>query len=115
MALAKANTKVKLLVNTAYQGPRKEGDVFLVPADFARRWVKNGIAELVTEEENGEDDKVIDQEPEIEPEGTDEVQEGPDYSSMKAKELYDLCVEKGIEVEAKKSKEYYIEKLNEAE
>lgn len=122
MALAKANTKVKLLVNTAYQGPRKEGDVILVPEGFANRWVKNGIAELVSDEVDGEGDEVITEEPENEPEESNEVQEGQepeveavDYASMKAKELYDLCVEKGIEVEAKKSKEYYIEKLNEAE
>ena len=119
--------KVRMLVNTAYQGPRKEGEVISVPKDFANRWVKNKIAELVLEDENDEDEEIIGQEDENESEGTGEVTdtqepEGEstesgevDYANMKAKELYDLCVEKGIEVEAKKSKEYYIEKLNEAE
>lgn len=35
-----------------------------------------------------------------------------DYTSMKAKKLYELCVEKGIEVEPQQSKDYYLEKLN---
>lgn len=34
-----------------------------------------------------------------------------DYESMKPKELYDLCKEKGIEAKPKKSKDYYIELL----
>lgn len=117
--------KVKMLVNTAYQGPRKEGDVISVPEDFAKRWVKNGIAAYVqAEQETDEPETPIDETPE-----TDDVQgqadettedgtapeestdDKPDYESMSAKELYALCKEKGIDVEAKKSKEYYIEKL----
>ena len=117
--------KVKMLVNTAYQGPRKEGDVISVPEDFAKRWVKNGIAAYVqTEQETDEPETPVDETPE-----TDDVQgqadettedgtapeestdDKPDYESMSAKELYALCKEKGIDVEAKKSKEYYIEKL----
>lgn len=43
---------------------------------------------------------------------TDEVETTIDYTQMKSKELYEICVEKGIEVEAKQSKDYYIEKLN---
>lgn len=117
--------KVKMLVNTAYQGPRKEGDVISVPEDFAKRWVKNGIAAYVqAEQETDEPETPVDETPE-----TDDVQgqadettedgtapeestdDKPDYESMSAKELYALCKEKGIDVEAKKSKEYYIEKL----
>lgn len=117
--------KVKMLVNTAYQGPRKEGDVISVPEDFAKRWVKNGIAAYVqAEQETDEHETPVDETPE-----TDDVQgqadettedgtapeestdDKPDYESMSAKELYALCKEKGIDVEAKKSKEYYIEKL----
>ena len=113
MALAKV--KVQLLVATAYQGPRKKGDIISVPEDFANRWVKNKIAVLISEEEVEETNEDITEEIENEPEGSGEVVEAIDYSGMKAKELYDLCVEKGIKVEAKKPKEYYIEKLNEAE
>ena len=118
--MAVKKVKVKMLVNTAYQGPRKEGEVVSVPEDFARRWVKNGIAEFVTDGQVQEPDGVNTQEPVVEPEGTDDVtgqepeKENP-YEGMKAKELYDLCIERGIEVEQKKSKEYYIEKLTEAD
>lgn len=107
--------KVKLLVNTAYQGPRKEGDVISVPDDFAKRWVKNNIAAYVEDDESAVDEPVVDEEPveapTEEPETDEEQSDVVDYSNMKAKELYDLCVERGIEVEAKKSKEYYIEML----
>ena len=34
-----------------------------------------------------------------------------DYSTMSAKELYEVCVEKGIEVEKKKSSAYYIKQI----
>ena len=105
--MKKKMVSVKLLVNTAYQGPRKEGDVVLVPEDFAARWTKNGIAVYFDEPEVEEPVEAPTEEPEADEEQNNDV----DYSNMKAKELYDLCVEKGIEVEAKKSKEYYIEKL----
>lgn len=112
----KKMVKVKLLVSTAYQGPRKEGDVFDVPEDFAARWTKNGIA--VYFDEPVAEEPVVEEEPETNEDAdvdtdaeTDEEQSKIDYSNMKAKELYDLCVEKGIEVETKQSKEYYIEKL----
>lgn len=109
-----------MLVNTAYQGPRKEGDIIAVPEDFAKRWVKNGIAEYVQEEQETDEpetpatDDVQEQvDDSTEDDSTQEgaTEDKPDYESMSAKELYALCKEKGIEVEAKKSKEYYIEKL----
>jgi len=34
------------------------------------------------------------------------------YSKMKPKELYEICISKGIEVEPKKSKDYYLEQLS---
>lgn len=37
-----------------------------------------------------------------------------DYESMSNKDLYNLCIEKGIEVEAKRNKAYYVEKLEKA-
>lgn len=106
--------KVKLLVSTAYQGPRKEGEVFDVPEDFARRWVKNGIAEYASKEEIVNEQPVdIEEAVEVQESEVEEapVKESVDYSSMSAKDLYALCKEKNIDVEAKKSKEYYIEKL----
>lgn len=106
--------KVKFLTDTAFQGPRKEGDVISVADDFANRWAKNGIAEIIGSDDSN--DRNIDDNNYNEPEGTDEVTDGNldmvDYASMSAKDLFAACKEKGIEVEAKKSKEYYIEKLN---
>ena len=115
-----------MLVNTAYQGPRKEGEIVSVPEDFAKRWVKNGIAVYAQEEPVIDNSEVpVDESPAVdEAQGqNDETTEGDvvseepvddkaDYESMSAKELYALCKEKGIDVEAKKSKEYYIEKLS---
>lgn len=95
--------KVKFLTDTAYQGPRKEGDVISVADDFANRWAKNGIAEVIGSDDSNESNE------------SGEVTDGNsgtvDYESMSAKDLFAACKEKGIEVEAKKSKEYYIEKL----
>lgn len=129
MALKKL-VKVKMLVDTAYQGPRRVGDVVSVPEDFANRWVKNKIAELLGEGET-EDDVTPDtpdsenedseaNDPVDGSENEDESQEevpGVEemYNAMTAKELYELCKEQGIEVEAKKSKAYYIEKLKATE
>lgn len=87
---------VKFLVDTAYQGPRRAGEILAVPDDFANRWAKNGIAEII-------------EKPEADAEPIEAVVE--DYSKMNAKELYLVCKEKGIEAEPKKSKEYYLEKL----
>lgn len=97
---------VKFLVNTAYRGPRKEGEVISVPDDYASRWVKNGIAEYV----NGQV-----QEPADDNEEDEKEFETPDIKNMSTKELYALCKEKGIDAEAKKSKEYYLEKLGSVE
>ena len=98
MALKKL-VKVKMLVSTAYQGPRKEGEIVTVPEDFAHRWVKNKIAELVGEVP--EESEVPEA---VEEETVEEVVEEPaaedKYASMTAKELYELCQENGIEVEA---------------
>lgn len=109
--------KVKFLTDTAYQGPRKEGDIVDVPDDFADRWVKNGIAEIISgsEANKQEKDEEVPEKAEEVVEKAEEVVEADeevvDYSKMNAKELYALCKERGIEVEAKKAKDYYIEKL----
>ena len=107
--------KVRFLVNTAYQGPRKEGEEIYVPEDFASRWAKNSIAEIVTEGEKSDQHDVTEEEV-VADEAPDEEEavkeeDNHDYSNMNAKDLYALCKQKGIEVEAKRSKEYYLEKL----
>ena len=103
--------RVKFLTDTAYQGPRREGDEINVPDDYALRWEKNGIAKIMGDEyitkEEHEDTEVEDKET------TNEVvsEEVEDFTNMNAKELFAKCKERGLEVEAKKSREYYIEKL----
>lgn len=41
--------------------------------------------------------------------------EKPDYSEMSAKDLYKLCKERGLDVEAKKPQKYYIKQLEAAD
>lgn len=43
----------------------------------------------------------------------DSEDEAPDYESMSAKELYDLCKERGIKVQPKKPAKYYVKQLEE--
>lgn len=99
--MAKNYVTVEMLVDTAYQGPRKMGDVISVPEDFANRWVKNGIAKRTSAKPEAQAKAPVE-----EPAQVDE------YAELTAKDLFNMCKEKGIDVEAKKSKEYYIEKLN---
>lgn len=44
-----------------------------------------------------------------------EETENNDYQNMKARELYNLCEDRGIEAEPRKSKEYYIDLLETAD
>lgn len=56
--------------------------------------------------------KVIDKAlEEAEEAATSTVEAAVDYETLKAKELYSLCIEKGVEVQEKQPKDYYIEKL----
>lgn len=100
---------VKMLVSTAFDGPKKPGDELLVPEDTANRWAKLGIAEIIGKVEDVED------EVETEDLEAEEVEEEIDYNSMTGKALFELCKERGIEVEAKQPKTYYIEKLTNKE
>lgn len=45
----------------------------------------------------------------------DDEDEAPDYSEMSAKELYKLCKERDLDVEAKKPQKYYIKQLEAAD
>lgn len=84
--------KVKLNTQTFYGKPLQVDDVVEVPGEVGKRWISRGIASPASEEQSAGDEVV-------------------GYAAMKAKELYELCTERGIEAEAKKSKEYYIELL----
>lgn len=111
--------KVKMLVDTAYKGPRKAGETVDVPDDFAIRWAKNGIATILedTKDDQVDDEKASEEEQEViddgqEDESQDDGQVGDvDYESMSAKDLYALCKEKGIEAKSKQPKQYYIDLL----
>lgn len=83
--------KVIMLKPTTYQGPREVGKEYDIDDAVAKRWIERKLAE---------------------PAASDAAKS---YSKMKAKALYELCLEKGLEVEEKQPKEYYIEALIKAE
>lgn len=58
------------------------------------------------ENETEKVEEVKEEEPKI---SDNELEE---YSKMKAKDLYEICITKGIEVEPKMSKAYYLEQLS---
>ena len=83
---------IKLIQQTRYNGiPVYPEDTFEVNESTGERWVKNGIA-VVVEEENKE----------------------VDPATLNAKQLYKLCIEKGLEVAEKQPKEVYLEALQNA-
>lgn len=63
------------------------------------------------EEDEDEDDYDADMEEEDEEDAEEE--DAPDYSDMSAKELFNLCKKRGIDVMPKKSPKYYIKQLEE--
>lgn len=62
------------------------------------------------DDDEEEDDYDEDMEDEVEEEEEEDV---PDYSEMSAKELYQLCKKRKIDVAPKKSEKYYIKQLEE--
>lgn len=55
------------------------------------------------------------EEPELDMNEPEDEDEGKDYEEMTAKQLYNLCEERGIECKPRKAKEYYIDLLEEAD
>lgn len=87
--------QVEMLVNTVFGGRRLLiGDKIEVPEVIGQGWAKRGIAALIP----GQDQE-----------------DAIDLGSLTAKQLFDMCVEKGIETEPKLSKEAYIALLKEEE
>ena len=82
--------KVRMLTNTNYRGFRKVNDEFDVPEEVAVRWINKNIA--------------------VEVEELMEV--GTSFDKMSVKQLYKMCIEQGLDVQPKKSKEYYIDELS---
>lgn len=89
--------KIKLLVSTRFKGPKKVGDIIDVSIKTGMRLADNGIGEIVDEAGDTDEDVVEDS--------------SDPYANMKPKQLYELCVKQGLEVEAKQTPEYYKEKL----
>lgn len=83
--------KVRMLVTTNYKGLKEKEKEYVVDDKVAIRWQNNNIATMVedTEEEDNE----------------------LDYSTMKVKQLFALCKERGLEVEPKQDAEVYINAL----
>lgn len=79
---------VKMKVQTNFQGNKlKVGDEFDAKDAVAQRWAKCGIAEII------------------------DAGESKDPKDMSAKELYKLCIEKGLEVAEKQPKPVYLKAL----
>lgn len=130
--------KIKMNTTTAYNGARRKGQTFDVPNEIplpvVKRWVSRGICEVIegtldidkkiisskpienTEPtdievavlETSENEKVVSQKKEVGDKASDATSQ---YESMKAKELYALCKDRGLDVEAKRESQYYIDKL----
>lgn len=78
---------VKMKVQTNFQGTKLNvGDEFDVKDAVAQRWAKCGIADVLGEPAKAPKD-------------------------MSAKELYKLCIDKGIEVAEKQPKAVYLKAL----
>lgn len=94
--------KVRMLKTTNYNGLKQIGETHEVDTSTARRWAMRGIAEVeeITQEDLGGN--------------AGDAPPSP-YADMKAKALYELCVERGIEVEKQKSRDYYITALEVAD
>jgi DNA-directed RNA polymerase specialized sigma subunit len=76
--------KVKMKVNTHYYGFRNKDDIIDVDENTAKRWQSNNIAEILEindEEIQQTNDKIT------------------DYQSMSAKEIFNLCKERGINID----------------
>ena len=78
---------------------------------------KNFTIEHITKKNKTKAKPKSKKEPEPEPEEDEweEEEETTDYESMKPQELFKLCKERDIDCKPKKSKEYYIDLLEEAD
>ena len=114
---------IKMLKLTNFNGVKNVGTIHNIAPEIANRWIRTGIAELASTKSVNESEEInivnenaqVEQEPEI-PKLVVEKQEVENkelnYSEMSAKELYDLCLKKSLNVEQRKSKAYYIDALN---
>lgn len=99
--------KVKMLIDTFYKKPLKRNEVVDIPETIAERWVKRNIAVFVLKKE--EVKKFKEEVTEVIEEKVDK--ELKNMEDMTAKELYEFCLEQGLDVEPKKSKMYYLDTI----
>ena len=106
---------VKMLTNTHYKGAKTKGKEYDIDSVIAQRWIGNGIAEAVNKIINADNKEIDEIFPEIlediDVEGQEQEDEQVDLERCSPKKLYALCKEKGLEVEPKQTKDYYIERL----
>ncbi len=92
--------KVRMLKDTNYMGFKPVGSEPEVDNSIGLRWINKGIAEPIVAEERKKDI------------GGDAGDDSPSkYAGMSAKELYAVCKERELDVEARRSKDYYIHAL----
>ena len=121
-----SESKILSLLDKAYPCEDEDGNVLggeddeddfptNKPSNKAKKGGKNTSAGKSTSkkkkaQEDDEDDDYDDEDW-----GDEEDDEAPDYSEMSAKELYKLCKERDLDVEAKKPQKYYIKQLEAAD
>ena len=113
--------KIKMLKLTNFNGVKAPGTIHNIVPEIAQRWIRTGIAIAFNDEQSPIQSEVLVNE-EIKPElpelvlaaeeTTEKEATQQSFSEMSAKALYDLCVERNLNVEQKKSKAYYIDILN---
>ena len=112
--------KIKMLKLTNFNGIKAPGTIHNIVPEIAQRWIRTGIAIAFNDEQSPTQSEVLVKE-EIKPElpelvlaedATKKEVVQQSFSEMSAKALYDLCVERNLNVEQKKSKAYYIDILN---
>ena len=105
--------KIRMNKYTFIEKPVKPGDEITVSEDVGKRLCSRGIAEQMFELEAQQEEAV---------DGEDEVQvfsEDPSYEALSTKELFNLCKEKGIELDksevngktAEEKRAYLVSKL----
>ncbi len=94
--------KVTMLKTTNFSGSKEAGKQYEVPDHIAVRWSNRNIASIVEEEKN------------IITEDKEEIPSVDGYANIKAKTLYKMCLERGLNVNPKQSREVYIQALTES-
>lgn len=112
--------KIKMVKLTNFNGIKAPGTIHNIVPEIAQRWIRTGIAIAFNDEQSPTQSEVLVKE-EIKPElpelalaedATKKEVVQQSFLEMSAKALYDLCVERNLNVEQKKSKAYYIDILN---